>query len=135
MKIVAKLINGGKKLPVYAKDLDCCADIFLKEDVELKFGTNKIGLGIAVHIPQGFEGNLRVRSSMANAGLLVANPSIDPGYTGEIHAVVYCFNPDGMKLSEGDRICSLIIQPFVRADFVDEVSNDRGNRGFGSTGQ
>ena len=136
MLIKTELKREGARHPKYAKDLDVGADVFLPENFTLMPGiVNKVPLGIAVHIPQGFEGNLRPRSgTLIKRGITIHNPAIDPGYTGEIHAMVSIVGDEPVFVEAGDRICSLVITPFIRAQFVTEIINDRGDKGFNSTG-
>lgn len=133
VKIEQLRINA--KIPKYAKDLDVGADIYLPEDFHLLPGiVNKVPLGIATHIPQGFEGNLRPRSGTLLRGITIHNPAIDPGYTGEIHALVSLVGSEPILVRAGERICSFVITPVIRAQFVEYIKNDRGSNGFNSTG-
>lgn len=135
MKIEVKLLREGAKFPKYAKDLDAGADIFLPEDVVLQKGINKVPLGISIGIPQGFEGQIRPRSGCVLNNIYIHNPPIDAGYTGEIHAFVeYDGKEETMLCKANSRICQLVIAPVIRADFVQNIVNDRGENGFNSTG-
>ncbi len=135
MKIVVKLLREGAKFPEYKKSLDVGADVYQPCNTWIHPGMNKIPLGIGVHIPQGFEGNIYPRSSTNDElGLLVQHPPIDSGYTGEIHVMIY--NPgDRMKIKKGTRLVQLLIRPVVRAAWCDDLGEVRGNRGFGSSGK
>jgi len=135
MKIVIKLLKDGAKVPKYGKDLDVGADIYLPEFTRLDTGMNKVPLGIATHIPHGFEGQVRPRSGTLLRGITIHNPPIDPGYTGEIHALVENITGEALIVEKGERICQLVISPIVRGDFVKELIDNRGDKGFNSTGK
>lgn len=137
MLVKVKLLKEGAKFPVYNKDLDVGADVYLPEFFMLKPKVmNKVPLGIAVHIPQGFEGQIRPRSGTLLRGIEIHNPPIDPGYTGEIHALVSLTGDEPIAIATGERICSLVVAPVIRAQFVEEVKLDeRGDKGFNSTGK
>ena len=134
MKIKVELLRDGAQYPKYGRDLDVGADIYLPENVALEPGMNKVPLGLAVHIPQGFEGQIRPRSDTLLRGITVHNPPIDPGYTGEIHALVESIEGP-IDLKKGERICQLVIAPVIKAVFVDNIANTRGDNGFNSTGK
>jgi dUTP pyrophosphatase len=76
----------------------------------------------------------------ARPGLGVVNApgTIDAGYRGEVKVVVVNLDrTQPIRLSRGDRIAQLVVQPVVRAQFVavdalPESARDTG--GFGSTG-
>lgn len=135
MKIKISLVREGAKTPAYGKDMDVGADCYLPNDWPLFPGMNKIPLGISIAIPHGFEGQIRPRSGTLLRGITIHNPPIDPGYTGEIHAMVENITENILLLKAGERICQLVIAPFIRADFVDEVIDNRGDSGFNSTGR
>ena len=135
MKVEIKLLRPHAAFPKYGKDLDVGADIFLPEAVFLQPGMNKVPLGISVNIPQGFEGQLRPRGGGVLRGIAIHNPPIDPGYTGEIHAMVENITTEAIYCAGSERICQLVIAPFVRADFTDKIHNTRGDNGFNSTGK
>lgn len=136
MKLEVKLMRDGAKFPNYSKDLDVGADVYLPCDFTLEPGkVNKVPLGIAIALPNGYEGNLRPRSGSLLRGIITHNPAIDPGYTGEIHALVSITGKEPIELKAGERICSLIITPYIRAEFTEKIINDRGTNGFNSTGR
>lgn len=138
MKIkVIKYSNYLKPvLPVRKHYNDVGADVYSPVDRYVAPGeTVKIGLGFGVRIPDGHAGFVVVRSSMAAQGVDVKLPPIDPGYTGEIHAVIYNGSDKPYHISEGDRIGQLVIVPCIYADFVTEIDEEeRGTGAFGSTG-
>lgn len=133
MKLQVELLRPLSRMPQYAKDLDVGADLFLPEDIQIHEGANKIPLGVAVHIPNGYIGFVLPRSGISSRYPMSVLPvPIDPSYTGEIHAIVQSqFEAD---FCAGDRIAQLVILPAIRAQFVTDVLGKRGDAGFGSTG-
>lgn len=137
MKIKIIDFSKGKelKLPCRAHYNDAGADVYNPATVYIANGqTVSIDLGFGLMIPDGFMGIIYVRSGMAKKGITLEMPPIDSGYRGEVHALVTNHTGSAIKLEEGDRIGQLVILPIVLADFVAELSEERGTGAFGSTG-
>jgi dUTP pyrophosphatase len=142
-------INPLAKLPEYAHPGDSGMDLQSMIDVELSPGTPvKIHCGIALALPEGYEAQIRPRSSLSAKGIYCAFGTIDRGYTGELAAVLTLQAGGGgafeflraAEIKAGDRIAQLVIAP-VAAAMVEEVDSaealgetQRGAAGFGSTG-
>ena len=97
-----------------------------------------IDLGIRVAIPDGYYGQLALRSSAGAKGLSMPQGVgvIDAGYRGTIKATVTALT-EPTVIAAGDRICQLIILPLPTVDIeLATVDDDtgRGQGGFGSTG-
>ena len=136
MLLKIKLLRENARVPEYKKDLDVGADIYLPEDFQLMPGVmNKVPLGLAIFVPQGFKGNIIPRSGTLLRGIVVHNPAIDPGYTGEVHAMVSIVGNEPIFVKQGERICSFELTPTTRCQFVKDIIDDRGNNGFNSTGK
>lgn len=137
MKIKIIDYSGGRglQLPKRAHYNDAGADVYNPEAVYIANGqTVNIGLGFGVEIPDGHMGLIYVRSGMAKKGITVEMPPIDSGYRGEIHCLITNHTGQAIKFEKGDRIGQLVIQPCILADFVEELSEERGTGAFGSTG-
>jgi len=99
-----------------------------------------IGTGLALAIPNGYEGQVRPRSGMAlHAGVTVANApgTIDADYRGELKVILINLGAEPVTIEPAQRIAQLIIAPVVRAELVEVKElppSDRGAGGFGSTG-
>ena len=100
-----------------------------------------IHTGLAMAIPEGYEGCIRPRSGNAlKLGLTVLNTpgTIDANYRGEIGIILYNSSVEPVKVSKGDRVAQMVFQKIPRVEFL-EVSElddtDRNNGGFGSTGK
>lgn len=103
--------------------------------------TCMFGTGIAAAIPDGYVGLLFVRSSLGTKhGVTLANGTgvIDAGYRGEIKVCLRANGPFGAFIKRGERIVQMVVvpvnlTPWVEVEHLDDT--DRGEGGFGSTGQ
>jgi dUTP pyrophosphatase len=118
-------------------DLRAC----MKAPLTLKPGTIEMfGTGWAVEIPEGYQGEIRPRSSVGLQGLLLVNSpaTIDSDYRGEIKLAFVNLGPTTKKINPGDKMAQLIITEVRPVRFL-EVDNlkdtARGKGGFGSTGK
>jgi len=98
-----------------------------------------IPTGIAVALPEGFEGQVRPRSGLAareGVGILNAPGTVDADYRGEIKVVLVNFGPRPFTVRRGERVAQLVVQRAWRVqwDPVAELpGSPRGDGGFGST--
>ena len=92
-------------------------------------------------IPEGYEGQVRMRSGLAlekGLALLNAPGTIDSDYRGEIRVIVANLGAEPVTLERGERVAQLIFAPVARARFetvADLPKTHRGDGGFGSTGR
>ena len=109
----------------------------------LLIGSGQIALvktGIAVQIPEGFEGQIRPRSGLAlKYGVTVINApgTIDPDYRGDISVALINHSKMSFQFLHGDRIAQLVICPVQRVQIQESDKLDRTDRsgcGFGHTG-
>ena len=141
---IQRLPHGADlDLPTPATELSAGADLLaaVTEPVELAPGQRAlIPTGIAIHLPGGFEAQVRPRSGLAvkhGVTLLNAPGTIDADYRGEIGVVLINLGDGAFTVTRGMRIAQLVVQPVNRAvwrevETLDE--SDRGSGGFGSTG-
>lgn len=97
-----------------------------------------IDLGIRVAIPEGYYGQLTLRSSAGKKGLAIPNGVgvIDSGYRGNLQLLVTALTEPAL-VAAGDRVCQLTILPCPSVDVqvgIADDATDRGQGGFGSTG-
>lgn len=97
-----------------------------------------IDLGVKVAIPDGYYGQLVLRSSAGKKGLTMPHSVgvIDSGYRGNLKVLVAAL-AEPVLVAAGERICQLVILPLPHVDVdagVVDDSTDRGVGGFGSTG-
>ena len=105
-----------------------------------------VNTGVHVAIPDGYEGQVRMRSSYAKKGFFICNGvgTIDAGYRGEIFAYIYqaVGRPsDSGHLYVGDYPMQLVICPVPKVNLITVGSpaglppGVRGDKGFGSSGR
>lgn len=128
-------------MPHQAHAGDGAVDLHARNDVELAPGQRtKLPTGIAVAIPDGFAGLVVPRSGLADRyGIGVTNGPglIDAGYRGELAVLLVNHGTETVEISRGDRIAQLMVVPVVHQELVevdDLPTTDRGDGGFGSTG-
>ena len=114
MKI--KIINRSKHtLPEYSTIDSAGMDLRanLDEDIILKpLGRALIPTGLFLEIPSGYEAQIRPRSGLAiKKGITVLNTpgTIDADYRGEICIILINLSEDNFVVSDGERICQMII--------------------------
>lgn len=135
MKI--KLIDYGYvKAPTRAHYNDVGADVHSTISCQIPPGrTRKIPLGFGLELPDGYMAIMMPRSGHASKGIVSQIAPGDPGYKGELHAIITnTGKTDTMQIEEGDRVAQLVIVPVIYADFVKEFGEERGTGNFGSTG-
>jgi len=120
--------------------LDLAAAI--ERDLVLRPGERAlIPAGIAIAVPEGFEGQVRPRSGLAlRHGIVLPNSpgTIDSDYRGELKVIVLNAGSEDFVVHRGDRVAQLVIAPVVRAEWheVDALEEtERGEGGFGHTGR
>lgn len=137
-----KRLQANALLPEYASATAAGADIATPKSFELRPGEKqKIDLGFAVAIPEGYEIQVRPRSGLAlKTDLIICNSpgTIDSDYRGEVGVILKNTGLQHLQFKAGDRIAQMVLAPVFQADFteVDDLEEtDRGEGGFGSTGQ
>jgi dUTP pyrophosphatase len=136
LKVKFKKLYEDAIAPTYAKEGDAGLDLTA---THMTFEENFIeyGTGIAVEIPNGYVGLVFPRSSVSKKENFYLKNSvgvIDSGYRGEIKLR---FNSSDNPYQPGEKVGQMIIIPYptIELEEVDELSStDRGQGGFGSTG-
>lgn len=145
LKVRFKKLSPAAVIPKKAHESDAGFDL-VATSVELDgYGNLVYGTALAVEIPRGYVGLIFPRSSVCKKELFLTNSvgCVDSGYRGEIMAKFKYTNggisPEkGGVYGIGDRIAQLIIMPYPDVEFeeAEELSDsDRGEGGYGSTGQ
>ena len=131
-------------LPRYMSDGAAGMDIFAAVDADLTIQPQELVLvpsGLAVAIPEGFEGQIRARSGLAVAhGVAVINApgTIDSDYRGEIKVALINLGKKPFTIRRGDRIAQMIINRVYRVhwDLKQQLdATERNEGGFGHTGR
>ena len=132
MKIKLIKFNDNLIYPCRAHYNDAGIDCFALEDFDLIPKTTKIvPLGFGLEVPDGYMATIRPRSSMNAKGIITQIGTIDSGYRGEIKAVFINLGNITQHFKKGDKICQIVIEPVILAEFTENITNDRGTGGFG----
>jgi dUTP pyrophosphatase len=137
--------NHDLPLPAYetpgAAGMDLRAAVAEDEPLVLRPGSRAAApTGLAMALPDGFEGQVRPRSGLAaRQGVTVLNTpgTIDSDYRGEVKVILINLGEEDFTIRRGDRIAQLVIAPVSQARWVEVETLDdtaRGEGGFGSTG-
>lgn len=128
-------------LPSFATEHAAGLDLRSSEAVTLLAGEWKlVPTGIAIEIPEGFEGGVRPRSGLAaKHGITCLNSpgTIDADYRGEVKVILINLGKDAVSFDRGERIAQLVISKYERVSVVevdDLADSSRGAGGFGHTG-
>lgn len=134
-------LHTGFIMPTKGSDQAGAYDIYMPEGGSIVETGCMVGLGFAAEIPVGHVALLLPRSSTgAKFGLELNNTCgvIDADYRGEWKAAMRTKSGVRYSWSAGDRVLQFLLVPVLdtQLELVESVSNtDRGEGGFGSTGQ
>jgi dUTP pyrophosphatase len=143
-RVLIKKLRPDAIVPSYqtaqASGMDLCAAIDEPLTIPPR-GRAAISTGLAMEIPDGFEGQVRPRSGLAaKHGITCTNApgSIDADFRGTVTVLLINHGSEPFTIEPGHRIAQLVIAPVVQAELVEaeELSDTaRGTGGFGSTGR
>ena len=149
-EIKVKFIDKEAKalgVPFYRKEGDAGVDLYVylpshqrKYGITL-FPSDRLLLDSGLHLefPVGYYGRITHRSSTENRkGLRIVEGIIDQGYRGRIYTQVMNISAIPVTINHGDRLAQMVVHKLNQIAFVEveELSDsDRGEGGFGSTGE
>ena len=146
LELKVKKVLDNAVLPEYGSDGAACFDLVAAS--EKVINTSKTGrkveydTGLAFEIPEGYVGLVFPRSSVTSkTSLMLGNGVgvIDSDYRGTVKFQYREMAPViGFKYNVGDRIGQMMILPVPTLELVETQelsSTERGEGGFGSTGQ
>ena len=145
VKVALQRLRHGADLPLPAYETAGAAGLDLRaavtETLVLAPGERAlVPTGLAMQLPEGFEGQVRPRSGLAvRHGVTVLNApgTVDSDYRGEIKVPLINHGSEPFPITRGDRIAQLVIAPVTHAELAEVAALDptgRGAGGFGSTG-
>jgi dUTP pyrophosphatase len=144
---VKKMVDSAK-LPTKSTLGSTGYDIFASESVRLEEygGRGVVSTGLQLdlkHLQEGIDLQVRPRSGLAaKYGITVLNSpgTIDRDYQGELKVILINHGDEPYMVNVGDRIAQLVVG--VHAPQISwfpvaevEVTTERGDGGFGSTGK
>jgi dUTP pyrophosphatase len=126
-------LSEDAKLPTQGSPQAAGWDIYALEETKVeRRRSSMIKTGLAVAIPEGWEGQIRCRSSLGN---------IDSDYRGELMVLAtWIGEEDFFIVQKGERIAQLLFAPvpevtLVETNYESLGDTDRGKGGFGSSGK
>jgi dUTP pyrophosphatase len=137
-------LNEKAKLPTQGSALAAGWDLYaLEETIVPKGASTFIATGLAVAIPEGWEGQIRCRSSLGKKGMILPNGvgTIDADYRGELKVLAtWIGQGESFTVSKGERVAQLLFAQvpkvtIVETSYEDLGNTERGSGGFGSSGQ
>ncbi len=138
MKITVqfKKLNSSAKIPIRVTPGSAGLDLYCNK--KLTIATNKTALvetGLAVAIPYGYVGIIKIKSGYAKMFNVTENAGvIDSDYRGELKIAIANISLDPLKIEKGDAIAQLLIIPcwLGEPEIVEELDvTTRGEKGFG----
>jgi dUTP pyrophosphatase len=128
-------------LPEYATAHAAGLDIRTNTNIEIAPGEILLApTGIALEIPEGYEGQVRPRSGLAaKHGITALNSpgTIDADYRGELKVILINHGKESVRFDRGARIAQLILSKYERAEIIEAeelAESVRATGGFGHTG-
>lgn len=140
---IPTLKKNGTDLPTYSTAEAAGADVRAHLEAPMTLAPGKRALiptGIQVHIPPGYEIQVRPRSGLAlKHGISLVNSpgTIDSDYRGEIGVIIINHGEEPFTIDPGMRIAQLVLMKVERARFTTREtlnSSKRDAGGFGHTG-
>lgn len=142
--MIVKVINQSRHaLPEY--ETPHSAGLDLRANIEEPIVLNSlervlIPTGLFIELPVGYEAQIRPRSGLAiKHGISLVNSpgTIDADYRGEIKVILINLSKDPFTITDGERICQMVIAKHERVEWENTHELEqtvRGAGGFGHTG-
>lgn len=141
VQVTFQILHPDAVIPTYATRGSAGMDLSAVSEIIIEPSTYvSVPIGLAIEIPEGWEGQIRPRSGHAiQHGITVLNApgTIDCDFRGEIKVLLVNLGKTEFRVSPGMRIAQMVIStaPQVEIKVASDLSKtSRGNNGFGSTG-
>jgi dUTP pyrophosphatase len=141
-RVRIRRLRRDAALPRYMTDHAAGMDLAAAIDEPITLAPRaraRVGTGLAVSLPAGFEAQIRPRSGLADrhgVTLLNSPGTVDADYRGEIGVILVNHGDEPFTVRSGDRIAQMVIGTTCRIQWVevDELDDtSRGSGGFGHT--
>lgn len=139
--IKTEKLRSDAFIPEKAYDTDSGWDCRLPDDIQLFAGELKlVKLGFRIKLPQGWECQMRSRSSIVTkykVMFALGVGTIDTDYRGEIMIPLINLDNTIVKLERGTKISQMVfkkIDKVILEEGTVNTNTERGDGGFGSTG-
>jgi dUTP pyrophosphatase len=141
MRIKFIKFSDQARTPERAHPTDSGADLFVANtngDAMLWAGETRVyWTDIGIELPEGYEAQVRPRSSWSSKGVHVALGSVDQTYRGNLGVTVTNATREHIPIPRGTKIAQLVVCPVALPVFelAESISSsDRQDKGFGSSG-
>ena len=144
MIVRTKKLNENAIVPVCMTKQSAGSDLYACLDKSVIIsgggGVVLIPTGIAIKLPEGYEGQIRPRSGLAaKYGVTVLNApgTVDSDFLGQIQVLLINHGKNDFVVEHGMRVAQIIVARHESPEFdiVDQLGEtDRNTGGFGSTG-
>ncbi len=141
IRLEIQLTHPDAEFPYRSLDTDVGYDIASIESVILQPGTmTMVNTGLRIAAPPGFYWTIEGRSNLAIIGIVPSRAIIDATYCGDVTVNLINYTKEPYQVKMGHRIAQFILHKQHHAYFVEVANfspeyNQRGTRGFGSTGR
>lgn len=133
-----KRLDSDIKAFTQAYPGDACYDLYNRHETIIQAYHNAhLDFGVAVDIPEGYEGQIRSRSGWSRRGVYIIHGTIDSNYRGEVGANVINATDEVVIIERGAKMAQFAVRPVPEVAFVEAkelTKSNRGDRGFGSSG-
>ena len=136
------------KTPNRAHPTDAGIDFFIPDDLHPNNLTVKphscicVPSGIRAIIPKNHAGIFKNKSSIGAKGLLLGPCVVDSDYRGEIQILLWNVSDEEITLKPGQKLTQMLVQKVendsmcqITEEAFESRQTERGNGGFGSTGE
>lgn len=140
MNLRVKRISADAQLPTRGSEGAAGYDLQSVESCVILPGKRAVvATGLSIELPPGVYGRIAPRSGLAvKHGIQVGAGVVDADYRGEVKVVLFNHDTNPYVIKPGYRIAQLVLErcetPSVEEIF-DSSDTQRGEGGFGSTGQ
>lgn len=127
-------------MPTRSHREDAGWDLRARESYVIRaHGSVVVDTGVHVELPDGTVGMIKSRSGLNTKHGIVCEGVVDEGYTGPILVKLYNHSDVNYVVEPGDRISQLVVLRLYDIEALEEadelVGGERGDNGFGSSGQ
>ncbi len=141
IQVKVNKVRPHAKIPDYAHPGDAGVDLYAASHHTLKPGERAlVPTGVALAIPDGYEGQVRPKSGLAvKQGLTILNTpgTIDSGYRGEVGVILINLGQETVAIQQGQKIAQMVFARVetARLEIVERLDEtSRASGGFGSSG-
>ena len=133
-----KKLHEDATLPTRGSESAAGLDLYIVHGLTLQPGEKaRVGTGIAMEIPVGMEGQIRIRSSVGWEEIIPLSDTIDADYRDEVKFQLKNLSDKPVSFDAGHRVAQIVIKRIevLQPVEVEELSTTERKGGFGSSGK